>query len=146
MAKRFLVENKEKGEKMSKSLNKVQLIGNLGRDPEARYTTSGKAVANFTVATNESWLDNENNQQERTEWHRIVVWGKLAEICGEYLNKGKQVYIEGRIQTRKWEDKDGEEQSSTEIVANQMLMLSGKAEKCDCPPPRKASDDAETPF
>ena len=90
-------------------VNKAILVGNLGRDPEIRYTASGMAVANFTIATSEKWKDkNSGEMQERTEWHRIVAWGKLGEICGEYLAKGRQVYIEGRIQTRQWEDKDDE--------------------------------------
>ena len=89
------------------SINKALLIGNLGQDPELKYMPTGDAVCNFTVATTESWKDREGNQQERTEWHRIVAFRRLAEICGEYLKKGKQVYIEGKIQTRSWEDKDG---------------------------------------
>jgi single-strand DNA-binding protein len=104
-------------------LNKVMLIGNLGRDPEIRYTATGRPVANFTLATNESWLNQKGEREERTEWHNIVVWGKLAEICGEYLSKGKQVYLEGRIQTREWEDKEGNKRRTTEIVASQMVML-----------------------
>jgi len=104
-------------------LNKAILIGNLGRDPEVRYTPSGLAVANFTIATSEAWSNKEGEKQTRTEWHRIVAFGKLGEICGEYLSKGKQVYIEGRIQTREWEDKEGNKRYTTEIVASQMLML-----------------------
>jgi len=107
------------------SLNKVQLIGNLGKDPEIRYTQSNQAVANFTLATNERWMDKDNNPQERTEWHRIVVWGKQAETCEKYLSKGRQVYLEGRIQTRDWEDKDGNKRYTTEIVASRVLFLSG---------------------
>jgi single-strand DNA-binding protein len=91
---------------MAKSLNKVMLIGNLGKDPELRYTTSGVAVATFTLATNESWRDQDGNTQERTEWHNIVAWRKLAEICGEWLKKGKKIYLEGRIQTRSYDDKN----------------------------------------
>lgn len=105
-------------------LNKVMLIGNLGRDPETRHTPSGTPVANFTLATNESFNDKSGNRQDRTEWHRIVAWGKLAEICGQYLNKGKQVYIEGRLQTRQWEDQQGQRRQTTEVVANNMIMLS----------------------
>ncbi len=108
---------------MAKSLNKVMLIGNLGKDPELRYTTSGIAVATFTIATNESWKDQEGNLQERTEWHNIVAWRKLAEICGEWLKKGKKVYIEGRLQTRSYDDKNGVKKYVTEIVADDMLML-----------------------
>ena|SRR5690349_5235927 len=103
---------------MAGSVNKVILIGNLGRDPEVRYTPSGQAVANFTVATNEAWTDKAGQKQERTEWHRVVVWGKAAENCGEYLSKGRSVYIEGRLQTREWTNKEGAKQYTTEIVAN----------------------------
>ncbi|TMA17789.1 MAG: single-stranded DNA-binding protein [Deltaproteobacteria bacterium] len=103
---------------MAGSVNKVILIGNLGRDPEVRYTPSGQAVANFTVATNEAWTDKAGQKQERTEWHRIVVWGKSAENCGEYLSKGRQVYVEGRLQTREWTNKEGAKQFTTEVVAN----------------------------
>jgi single-strand DNA-binding protein len=103
---------------MAGSVNKVLLIGNLGRDPEVRYTPSGQAVANFTVATNEAWTDKAGQKQERTEWHRVVVWGKAAENCGEYLSKGRQVFIEGRLQTREWTNKEGAKQYTTEIVAN----------------------------
>jgi len=99
-------------------VNKVILIGNLGKDPEVRYTPNGQAVANFTVATNENWTDKQGQKQERTEWHRIVVWGKAAENCGEYLSKGRQVYIEGRLQTREWTNKEGVKQYTTEVVAN----------------------------
>jgi single-strand DNA-binding protein len=107
-------------------INKAILIGRLGRDPEIRYTQSGMAVANFTVATSEKWKDkNTGEMQERTEWHRIVAFGKLGEICGEYLTKGKQVYIEGRLQTRSWEQ-DGVTRYTTEIVANEMKMLEPK--------------------
>ncbi|KAB2924909.1 MAG: single-stranded DNA-binding protein [Bacteroidetes bacterium] len=107
---------------MSRSLNKVQLIGNLGKDPELKYTPSGVAVATFSVATSESWKDQEGNQQEKTEWHNVVAWRKLAEIVGEYLKKGKKVYIEGKLQTRSYE-KDGVKRYMTEIVADQMIML-----------------------
>ena len=111
---------------MAKSLNKVMLIGNLGKDPELRYTPSGVAVATFSVATNESWKDQDGNTQERTEWHNIVAWRKLAEICGEYLKKGKKVYIEGRIQTRSYDDKNtGAKKYITEIVADNLIMLDG---------------------
>ena len=106
-------------------LNKVMLIGNLGKDPEVRYTPGGQAVANFNIATNESWTDKAGAKQDRTEWHKIVVWGKTAELCGEYLSKGRQVYIDGRLQTREWNNKEGVKQYTTEIVANQVLFLSG---------------------
>lgn len=113
---------------MGKHLNKVILIGNLGRDPDVKFTDSGRAVCNFSVATNEKWKDREGNQQERTEWHKIVAWGKLAEICGEYLSKGKMVYIEGSIQSRKWEDRDGAERTTYEIKAWSMIMLGGRSD------------------
>jgi single-strand DNA-binding protein len=109
------------------SVNKAIVIGNLGRDPEVRYTAGGQPVANFSVATNERWTDKATGQlQERTEWHRIVVWGKQAESCGEYLAKGRQVYVEGRIQTREWTDKEGKKVSTTEIVANQVVFLGSR--------------------
>lgn len=111
---------------MGKSLNKVMLIGNLGKDPELRYTTSGVAVATFSLATSESWKDQDGNAQEKTEWHNIVAWRKLAEICGEWLKKGKKVYIEGRIQTRNYDDKNtGQKRYITEIVADNLIMLDG---------------------
>jgi single-strand DNA-binding protein len=105
------------------SLNKVILIGNLGRDPEVRYTAGGQAVANFTIATNEAWTNKQGQREERTEWHRIVAWGALGERAGEYLKKGKQVYIEGRLQTRKWTDREGQERYTTEINAQQLFLL-----------------------
>ncbi len=105
------------------SLNKVLLIGNLGADPELRYTPSGAAVANFTMATREQWTTKEGEKQDRTEWHRIVAWRRLGEICGEYLHKGSLVYIEGRLQTRSWEDRDGNKRYTTEIIALGMQML-----------------------
>ena len=111
------------GRYVMSGVNKVILVGNLGRDPEMRYTPSGTAVANFTVATSERFTDKSGDKQERTEWHRIVAWGRLAEICNEYLRKGKQVYLEGRLQTREWEDKDGNKKYTTEIVAREMQML-----------------------
>ncbi len=105
-------------------VNKVILVGNLGADPEVRYTTGGSAVANFRIATSEEWRDkNSGEKQSRTEWHRVVAFGRLGEICGEFLHKGKQVYIEGRIQTRSWEDKDGNTRYTTEVVAREMQML-----------------------
>ncbi|MEK6201726.1 MAG: single-stranded DNA-binding protein [Desulfobulbaceae bacterium] len=105
-------------------LNKVMLIGNLGKDPEIRYTQSGTAVATFNVATTESWKDKDGQKQESTEWHRVVAWQKLAETCGEYLHKGSKVYIEGKLQTRKWQDQNGNDKFTTEIVAREMKMLS----------------------
>jgi single-strand DNA-binding protein len=107
-----------------RSVNKAILIGNLGRDPELRHTSSGKAVATFTVATNRSWTGSDGTSQEETEWHNIVAWDRLAEICQQYLQKGRKVYIEGRIQTRSWDDKQsGQKRYMTEIVANQMIIL-----------------------
>lgn len=112
---------------MARGVNKAILIGHLGRDPEIRYSPSGAAVANVNIATTESWRDKQTGeQQERTEWHRIVFFGRLAEIVGEYLKKGSQVYIEGRLQTRKWQDKEGNDRWTTEIVANDMQMLGGR--------------------
>jgi single-strand DNA-binding protein len=108
-------------------INKVILIGRLGSDPEVRYTPSGVAVANFSVATSEEWKDKDSGEKkERTEWHRIVAWRRLGEICGEYLSKGKQVYVEGRIQTRSWEDRDGNKKYTTEIIANDIQFLGSR--------------------
>jgi len=107
------------------SVNKVILVGHLGADPEVRYTPSGRAVANFSLATTERFTNKEGEKEERTEWHRIVAWARLGEICGEYLTKGSQVYIEGRLQTRNWEDRDGNKRYTTEIVAQAMQMLGG---------------------
>ena len=108
-------------------INKAILIGRLGSDPEVRYTPSGVAVANFSVATSEEWKDKDSGEKkERTEWHRIVAWRRLGEICGEYLSKGKQVYVEGRIQTRSWDDRDGNKKYTTEIVANDIQFLGSR--------------------
>lgn len=113
---------------MARGVNKVILVGNLGNDPDIRYTAGGAAVANISIATAESWKDkNSGEQQERTEWHRVVFFGRLAEIVGEYLRKGSQVYVEGRLQTRKWQDKEGHDRYTTEIVANEMQMLGSKS-------------------
>lgn len=109
------------------SVNKVILVGNLGRDPEMRYMPSGDAIANFSVATTDSWKDKNGQKQERTEWHRISMFGKLAEIAGEYLKKGSSVYVEGRLQTREWTDKEGVARKTTEIVADRMQMLGGRS-------------------
>ena len=134
------------------SLNKVTLIGNLGKDPEVRYTTAGQAVASFSVATSETYKDKAGEKVERTEWHNITLWGKLAEIAGEYLSKGKTVYIEGRLQTQKWQDKSGNDRYTTGIVGDKMLMLSPKGERSGTssqsqgyeePPPM---DDQDIPF
>jgi len=115
-------------------VNKAILIGNLGRDPELRYTQNGQAVANFTLATNESWTDKSGERVERTEWHRIVAWGKVGELCAQYLSKGRTVYVEGRIQTREWEDKDGNKRSTTEINAQTVQFLGGKGGDTDSGP------------
>lgn len=112
---------------MARGINKVILIGNLGADPDVRYTASGAAVSNINIATTESWRDKgSGEQQEKTEWHRVVFFGRLAEIVAEYLRKGSQVYVEGRLQTRKWQDKEGNDRYTTEIVANEMQMLGGR--------------------
>jgi single-strand DNA-binding protein len=112
---------------MARGINKVILIGNLGADPETRAMPSGTTVANLRIATSESWKDRQSGeQQERTEWHRVALFGRLAEVAGEYLRKGSQVYIEGSLRTRKWQDKQGNERYSTEIVANDMQMLGGR--------------------
>ena len=113
---------------MARGINKVILIGNLGRDPEMRYTQNQQAVANFSIATTESWTDrNTNERRENTEWHRVVCFQRLAEICGEYLRKGSKVYIEGRLQTRSWEGQDGQTRYTTEVVARDMQMLDGRS-------------------
>lgn len=113
---------------MAGGVNKVILIGNLGADPEVRFTPSGQAVANFRIATSESWNDKSGQKQERVEWHRIVVWGKLGEVCGQYLAKGRQCFIEGRLQTREWTDKEGKKNYTTEVVANNVQFLGSKGE------------------
>jgi single-strand DNA-binding protein len=132
---------------MARSLNKVMLIGNLGKDPELRYTPAGVAVATFSLATNESWKDQDGNMQERTEWHNIVAWRKLAEVCGEWLKKGKKVYVEGRIQTRSYDDKNtGAKKYITEIVLDSMIMLDGRggAEGASQPAAISAPEEAST--
>jgi single-strand DNA-binding protein len=112
---------------MARGVNKVILVGNLGKDPETRYMPSGSAVTNLTLATSESWKDKQSGeQQERTEWHKIAMFGRLAEIAAEYLRKGSQVYIEGKLRTRKWQDKEGKDRWTTEIVADEMQMLGSK--------------------
>jgi single-strand DNA-binding protein len=124
---------------MAGSVNKVILIGRLGKDPELKYTPSGAPVVNFSLATDESFKDRNGEQQSRTEWHRIVAWGKLAEICGEYLTKGKQIYVEGSIRSREYEDKSGNKRTVHEIVARQMTMLGSRADS-----ERAASDRGTT--
>jgi len=136
-------------------VNKVILIGNLGADPEIRYLGSGTTVANFRIATTENRTNRSGEKVSTTEWHRIVAFGRLAEICKDYLNKGKQVYIEGRIRTRQWEDKEGNRRSTTEIIATQMQMLGAPGTSAEVPPPEKemgiepegeAGPDEEVPF
>jgi len=108
---------------MARGLNKVMVIGHLGRDPEMRYTPSGRPVTTFSVATSRSWTTSEGERRSETEWFNIVAWGSLAEICKQYLNKGQQVYVEGRLQTRRWEDEEGNKRSTVELVAREMIML-----------------------
>ncbi len=136
------------------SVNKVILVGRLGADPEIRYTAEGQPVATFRIATNETWVKN-GERQEHTEWHRIVAFGRLAEICGEYLSKGRQVYIEGRLRTRSFEDREGTRRYVTEVIANDMRMLDGRRESLDSgvssPGPREESlpeppPDEDLPF
>jgi len=135
---------------MASGLNKVMLIGRLGSDPEVRYTTNGGAVANFNLATNESWVDKAGQKQEKTEWHRVVVWGKLGELCGQYLSKGRQAFVEGKLQTRDWTDKEGHKRYTTEVVAMNIQFLGAPGEKSagagnfatsnDFAPPSQGSD------
>ena len=126
-------------------VNKVILIGNLGSDPEVKYTTNGAPVANVSLATNESWNDRNGERQERTEWHRLVFWRKLAEIVGQYLRKGSKVYVEGRLETRSWDDQSGQKRYTTEIVVNDMQMLDGRGEQGEgsgmTPPPPSGPPD-----
>jgi single-strand DNA-binding protein len=139
---------------MARGINKVILIGNLGKDPEVRYMANGGAVCNVTLATTESWKDKQTGEQkDRTEWHNIVFYRRLAEIAGEYLRKGSQVYVEGKLQTRKWQDKNGNDRYTTEIIANEMQMLGGRggggsaefsgssASQAAAPAPATATDD-----
>lgn len=139
------------------SLNRVLLIGNLGKDPEVRFTPGGKAVARFPVATSEVWSDQEGQRQERTEWHNIVVWGKQAETCGQYLSKGRQVFLEGSIRSRQYDDKDGNKRYITEVIAQRVQFLGsrsgdgagarggGGGAPADTPPPQLSEDD-DIPF
>jgi single-strand DNA-binding protein len=131
---------------MARGVNKVILIGNLGKDPEVRYMPNGQAVANVTVATSETWKDKTSGEQkEQTEWHRVVFFRRLAEIAGEYLKKGSKVYIEGRLQTRKWQNKEGQDQYTTEIVANEMQMLDSKGAGNNFNSPPQEMDMASEP-
>jgi single-strand DNA-binding protein len=126
---------------MSRGLNKVMVIGNLGRDPEMRYTPSGKPVTTFSVATTRNWSGADGQKRSETEWFNIVAWGSLAEICNQYLKKGQQVYIEGRLQTRRWEDEQGNKRSSTEVVASEMTMLGERKEKAEGEPDESQAED-----
>jgi len=145
---------------MAGSVNKVILVGRLGKDPEVRYTATSQPVCRFSIATDESWTDKGGKKQSKTEWHNIVVWGKLGEICGEYLSKGRQAYIEGKLQTRTWEGKEGKPMKSTEIVAREVVFLGGERQEGrpqrseperkpsnpnDFPEPPKEEDD-DIPF
>ncbi|RTZ73672.1 MAG: single-stranded DNA-binding protein [Gammaproteobacteria bacterium] len=130
----------------SRGINKVILIGNLGKDPETRYMPSGGAVTNITVATSETWKDkNTGEQQERTEWHRVVFFNRLAEIAGEYLKKGSKVYIEGSLRTRKWQGQDGQDRYTTEIIANEMQMLDSRGGGGDAPFARQQQPSTQQP-
>ncbi len=136
---------------MSRGINKVILIGNVGQDPDTRFMPSGDSVTNLTVATNESWKDKQTGEQkDRTEWHKVAMFGRLAEIAAEYLRKGAQVYIEGKLRTRKWQDKNGQDRWSTEIIADEMQMLGGRSQAADKPaesrPQSAPDDDQDVPF
>jgi single-strand DNA-binding protein len=140
----------ERGNEMAKGINKVILIGNLGQDPEVRYMPNGNAVANVTLATSESWKDkNTGETQEKTEWHRVVFFRRLGEIVGEYCKKGSKIYVEGRLQTRKWQDKNGQDRYTTEIVGDQMQMLDSRgsgdagSKPGPSPPPETTRQDAD---
>lgn len=134
---------------MARGINKVILVGNLGNDPEVKYMPSGSAVANVSLATTDTWRDKQSgDRQERTEWHRVVFFGRLAEIAGEYLRKGSQIYVEGRLQTRKWQGQDGQDRYTTEIVANDMQMLGGRSggsASFDDAPPRSSGGGGGAP-
>ena len=141
---------------MSRGLNKVQIIGHLGREPEMRYTPSGRPVTTFTVAVSRTWNTGDGERHSETEWFNVVAWGNLAEICKQYLTKGQQVYIEGRLQTRRWDDKEGAKHTSVEVVANEMMMLSERNDRrehnnqgqqpADMPPDEIAANEDEFPF
>ena len=139
---------------MSRGLNKVMVIGHLGKDPEMRYTPSGRPVTTFSVAVSRSWNTADGERRSETEWFNIVSWGNLAEICKQYLHKGQQVYIEGRLQTRRWEDKEGQKRTSVEVVANEMMMLGDRRDNSkssqesdqDDEGPEPVADEDEFPF
>jgi single-strand DNA-binding protein len=130
---------------MSRGLNKVMVIGHLGRDPEMRYTPSGRPVTTFTVAVSRSWNTADGERRTETEWFNIVSWGNLAEICKQYLHKGQQVYIEGRLQTRRWEDKEGQKHTSVEVVANEMMMLGDRRDNSGQSQEESQDDESSEP-
>lgn len=141
-----LVNPKRKVSEMS-SVNKVIIVGNLGKDPEMRYSQDGKAIANLTVATSESWKDkNTGEKREKAEWHKVTFFDKLAEIVGKYLKKGSKIYLEGKLQTRKWQDKDGQDRYTTEIVGSEMKMMSGKGDGESRAAPAPASSNSVNDF
>jgi len=134
-------------------VNKVILVGNLGADPEVRYSSTGTAVANFRIATSENWTNKEGGKETRTDWHRVVAFGKLGEICAEYLRKGKQVYVEGKLRTRSWDDKEGNKRWITEVVASNMVMLGQAADQAKTmggepgeTPPEPTQQEDDIPF
>ena len=128
---------------MSRGLNKVMIIGNLGRDPEMRYTPSGQPVTTFSIATSRSWNTSDGERRSETEWFNVVAWGNLAEICNQFLVKGKQVYVEGRLQTRQWEDGEGSKHTATEIVANEMIMLGDRRDQDSAPPDTESEGNTD---
>jgi single-strand DNA-binding protein len=131
---------------MSRGLNKVMIIGHLGRDPEMRYTPSGRPVTTFTVAVSRSWNTADGERRTETEWFNIVAWGNLAEICKQYLYKGQQIYIDGRLQTRRWEDKEGQKHTSVEVVANEMMMLGDRRDNSSQSQESEGADDVAEPM
>ena len=131
---------------MSRGLNKVMIIGHLGRDPEMRYTPSGRPVTTYSVATSRSWTSADGDRHEETEWFNVVAWGSLAEICNQYLHKGQQVYVEGRLQTRRWEDNEGNKHFTTELVAKEMIMLGDRRDIANDTPDSNETMDEEFPF
>jgi len=131
---------------MSRGLNKVMVIGHLGKDPEMRYTPSGRPVTTFTVAVSRSWNTADGERRSETEWFNIVAWGNLAEICKQYLHKGQQVYIEGRLQTRRWEDKEGQKHTNVEVVANEMMMLGDRRDNSKSPQESDQDEENDEPM
>jgi single-strand DNA-binding protein len=131
---------------MSRGLNKVMIIGHLGRDPEMRYTPAGRPVTTFSVATSRSWSTGEGERREETEWFNVVAWGSLAEICNQHLRKGQQVYIEGRLQTRRWDDQEGKKHFATELVAQEMIILGDRRDASSVPYDASTGEEEEYPF